>query len=86
MVNASVYLQAIFRAAMLPHPKVNPASFPASTAAFAASALLPLIIFVAYHLVRSPSRLLFHPIMPRLLCFCTCCSIIMQDCASSAPL
>lgn len=45
-------VQAIFRAALLPHPKVNPQSFPPSAAAFAASAVLPLIIFVAYHLVR----------------------------------
>ena len=45
-------VQAIFRAAMLPHPKVNPGAFPPNAAAFAASALLPLIIFVAYHLVR----------------------------------
>lgn len=65
MLKASVHLQAIFRAAMLPHPKVNPASFPASTAAFAASAVLPLIIFVAYHLVRPSPRLLLHPMVPR---------------------
>ena len=45
-------MQAIFRAAMLPHPKVNPGKFPPNAAAFAASALLPLIIFVAYHLAR----------------------------------
>ena len=51
-VSSAACVQAIFRAALLPHPKVNPQSFPPSAAAFAASALLPLIIFVAYHLVR----------------------------------
>ena len=50
-----VCVQAIFRAALLPHPKINPQSFPTSAAAFAASAFLPLIIFVAYHLVRHRS-------------------------------
>ncbi len=45
--------QAIFRAALLPHPAVTPKAFPASFAEFALKAAVPLAIFVAYHLVRS---------------------------------
>jgi hypothetical protein len=44
-------LQAIFRAALLPHPSVNPKTYPASALQFAITAAAPLAIFVAYHLV-----------------------------------
>ena len=43
--------QAMFRAALLPHPNVNPKTFPKSAIEFALSAVIPLAIFVAYHLV-----------------------------------
>ena len=43
--------QAIFRAALLPHPAVDGTHYPKSALEFALSAALPLAIFVAYHLV-----------------------------------
>ncbi|EIE19729.1 hypothetical protein COCSUDRAFT_44554 [Coccomyxa subellipsoidea C-169] len=48
--------EAIFRAALLPHPSVNPKAFPASFSQFALTAALPLAIFVAYHLVNPDKR------------------------------
>ena len=77
-------VQAIFRAAMLPHPKVNPGAFPPNAAAFAASALLPLIIFVAYHLVLPSLSISLcmayaqHPHMPE------CLSAFLPLCRDSA--
>ena len=47
--------QAIFRAALLPHPAVDGTHYPKSALEFAISAALPLAIFVAYHLVRAPT-------------------------------
>ena len=52
--------QAMFRAALLPHPDVNSKAFPKTAFEFALSAVVPLAIFVAYHLVmlRNPHTVL----------------------------
>ena len=46
-------LQVLFRAALLPHPRVDPFQPPLR---YALSAALPLAIFVAYHLINPDPR------------------------------
>ena len=46
-------LQALFRAALLPHPRVEALPAPSR---YAMSAALPLAIFVAYHLINPDPR------------------------------
>jgi predicted Abi (CAAX) family protease len=56
--------EALFRAALLPHPAVDPPAAWATLLAFAARAALPLAAFVAYHLAnpRPQSRRLFSDV------------------------
>lgn len=53
--------EALFRAALLPHPATDPAAA-LRPAAFACRSALPLAVFVAYHLLnpRAESRLVFY--------------------------